>query len=652
MDNMIKLRELGYNVFPINEKKEPTTKGSWKNYEGPLDGIGVGIGMGGVGKLEAIDFDLKYDLTKKMFKEYCDRVKEIDSNILNKVVVQKTKSGGYHFIYSCDVIGGNQKLASRYASEYEKLKGEKVKVLIETRGEGGYIAVDPTPGYKLLRGSFDSIQKITEEERDVLFTVAKEFNNVVKEEYQPVIKPKKTTKGLSPFEDYNDRADVVSLLCSHGWSISGNKGNKVLLKRPGDTSAKSSGNYDYTNNWFSVFSTSTEFEPEKGYLPYAVFSILECKGDFSEAARRLYDMGYGERREEQEKPEVKSKIDILSDDFSFIADQNEIKDYIERIRNGTFEMGISTGIPELDKHFLHKRGYFNVVNGHDNVGKSTVIWYLFLLSSMLHGWKWIIYSSENRNGAVFKRICEFYLGIPINKMNEMQLRKASEFINKHFVIIKITEMYNYVDILNIGDKLMKKDAYNGFLIDPYNSLKIEINERSKLSTHDYHYLAASEMQLWAKKNNCTIYLNCHAVTQALRVKDGNGYPVAPQKADTEGGGKFSNKADDFITLHRVTQHPTDWMVTEIHVRKVKESETGGKPTPIDQPIKLVMQPGGVSFACGKTGIDPIKKIHEQKGDYQMTIPDSSSNQFPNVEPKPLTPNEVFDLTEDPTNCPF
>ncbi len=649
---IIKLRELGFNVFPVNEKKEPTTQGSWKEYKGLLDGVGVGLSMGGQVKLEAIDFDLKYDVTNTLFKEYCDRVKKLAPDLLGKMTVQKTMSGGYHFIYSCDLISGNKKLASRFATEDEKLKGEKVKVLIETRGEGGYICIDPSPGYKLQRGSFFDVKKITQEERDILFSVAYEFNSVVKEEYKPKERPKKVQKGLSTFEDYNNRADVVSLLCSHGWSIIGQKGSKTLLKRPGDSSSKSSGNYDDSKNWFSVFSTSTEFESEKGYLPYAVFAILECNGDFSEAARRLYDMGYGDRREEQEKPEVKSKIDILSDDFSFVADEVEIKDYIERIRNGTFEMGITTGIPELDKYFLHKRGYFNVVNGHDNVGKSTIIWYLFLLASMIHGWKWIIYSSENRNGAVFKRLCEFYLGIPIDKMNELQLKKAYEFVNTHFKIIKITEMYNYVDILKIGDKLVAKDNYNGFLIDPYNSLKIELNERSKLSTHEYHYLAASEMQLWAKKNNCTVYLNCHVISNALRQKDNNGFPAAPQKADTEGGGKFANKADDFITLHRLTQHPDDWMVTELHVRKVKETETGGKPTPISDPVKLAMEKGGVSFICAKTGVNPVAEIHRSKGDGQITLKKELSNQFPGVEPKPLTPNQEFDLSDTNQECPF
>jgi hypothetical protein len=106
------------------------------------------------------------------------------------------------------VIEGNKKLAQRYATEEEQLLGDKIKVLIETRGEGGYLAIYPTPGYELIYGSFDNIQEITPEEREVLISTAIEFNEVIKE-FKPIVKPTKVGKGTSPFEDYDDRGDVI-----------------------------------------------------------------------------------------------------------------------------------------------------------------------------------------------------------------------------------------------------------------------------------------------------------------------------------------------------------------------------------------------------------------------------------------------------------
>ena len=108
------------------------------------------------------------------------------------------------------------------------------------------------------------------------------------------------------------------------------------------------------------------------------------------------------------------------------------------------------------------------------------------------------------------------------------------------------------------------------------------------------------MRLFCKENQISIWLNTHAVTEALRrthqkEHEYNGLPVPPNMADVEGGGKWGNRADDVFTIHRYTQHPTDWMISEIHIRKVKEVETGGRPTSIDSPIKLRMMPNNIGF---------------------------------------------------------
>ena len=182
----------------------------------------------------------------------------------------------------------------------------------------------------------------------------------------------------------------------------------------------------------------------------------------------------------------------------------------------------------------------------------------------------------------------------------MQYENAYNFIKSKFTIINNEQMYNYKDILTITEKLLLKNKYDGLLLDPYNALKIDLSDNSKLSTHEYHYEAASEMQMFAKKRDICVYLNCHVVTGAMRLK------TAPMKADTEGGGKFANKADDFVTIHRETQDPENWMCTQLHVRKIKEIETGGGYTPLDVPFILKMKINN----CGFTDIygnDPIVK---------------------------------------------
>jgi hypothetical protein len=89
----------------------------------------------------------------------------------------------------------------------------------------------------------------------------------------------------------------------------------------------------------------------------------------------------------------------------------------------------------------------------------------------------------------------------------------------------------------------------------------------------------------------------HAVTEAQRRKGGDGLPIAPYAEDTEGGGKFVNRADSFVTIHRKVQAPDPLVrsMTELHVRKVRETETGGAPTPLDEPFKIVMNMSHTGF---------------------------------------------------------
>lgn len=650
--NCEELHEIeGLQFIPVNAMKQPLVK-DWQNSNKKYDlsnCIAVGLVCGKPsGNIEVIDIDQKYSLDGKLYDNYKRLIHEVDKSLLSKIVVQKTKNGGYHFIYRCTQIGGNTKLANRQTSDEEKedtytktyeaelLKGkdeseakkialkaktnDKVRVLIETRGLGGQIVCYPSIGYEFIYGDFYSIREITIEERETLHNIARQFNQTV-EEYIPAAKIKSKIKGLSVFDDYNMRGDVVALLQNHGWKVVGRKGTRTIFLRPGQVSSLTSGNYDEQTKWFSVFTTSTEFEPEKAYLPYAVFAVLECNKDFSEASKRLYDMGFGDREEKKDTQSTRvitSRINVEDDDLSFLAKSEDYDEYLRAVRTGTLKRGLTTGSPALDEFFLFKEGNLVMTNGIDNTGKSVFTWYLCLLAAMYHGWRGIIFSSENTLGSFMRKMIQFYWGKPLHgnfAMSETEYQIAKTFVEEHFALIKAQEdLFNYKDIINMVKKANKGRKYQYGMIDPYNSLKIDLSGFSKLNTHEYHYEALSEIKAYGQQNNFGWFVNHHAVTAAARAKDGEKkFPLAPNKADTEGGQKVANKADDFLTIHRVTQHPTDWMVTEIHVRKIKDTETGGRPTPLDIPVKFEMYKGGCAFLerleFGGTPIDPVSFWH-------------------------------------------
>ena len=316
-------------------------------------------------------------------------------------------------------------------------------------------------------------------------------------------------------------------------------------------------------------------------------------------------------------------------DMSFIGNEEEIMEYINQVMDGTLEIGLDTGISELDEHFRFKRGNFVIVNGTDNVGKSTVIWYLMLLASLRHDWRWAVLANENKTGYVRRKLIEFYTNTPLQelKYNKPLFDKANQFIKEHFTIIKSEEMYSPTDVMAMMKKLMRVHLYDGLLIDPYNSLKIDLMDSSKLSTHEYHYEVASMLRSFGKNNNISIYLNCHVVTMSARQKDTHGNPAPPLKADTEGGVKFANKADEFLTIHRKVHSEDEWMINQIHVRKVKEIETGGRPTSLNSPVLIKMLPGN----CGYESLDGYNPI---------------TNKFNNGTPIKKIEPIIYRITED------
>jgi len=85
-------------LIPINEKKIPLVK-EWQTslLKHELNAYGVGL-VCGHDNVEAIDIDLKYDLTGELFNKYKHAINKLDKNLLSKLVVQKTMSNGYHFV--------------------------------------------------------------------------------------------------------------------------------------------------------------------------------------------------------------------------------------------------------------------------------------------------------------------------------------------------------------------------------------------------------------------------------------------------------------------------------------------------------------------------------------------------------------------------
>lgn len=289
----------GLSTIATNSTKQSI--GAWKKYQKQLPteseilsnfshpyAKGLAIICGQVsGNLEVIDVDCKYGID---FSEYKKLIQQESHELYDKLLIIQTVSKGYHIYYRCETIEGNQKLAERPATDDELFQNPNAKqcVLIETRGEGGYVIAPPTDGYANIHGS--SIPILTINERDTLLSLARSFNQIIEQINQPII-PHNNDR-LTVWDDYNKRGDVITLLEKHGWRVTKTDADKSYLIRPGATTSTHSAVLFNDSRIFYPHTTSTTFQ-NKGYNPFGVYTHLECNGDYKKAVRQLSEI-YGE----------------------------------------------------------------------------------------------------------------------------------------------------------------------------------------------------------------------------------------------------------------------------------------------------------------------------------------------------------------------
>lgn len=310
LQTALRYHAAGFRVIPIGADKRPACR-TWTPYRekqtiedvkllfSPMNAGAMDIGIiTGIDGLEVIDIDTKHDPNKNIHVRYAEKLQSYDFDD-TKLVVQKTRGGGYHFIYKADKIQGNSKLT--------KLKGTK-EAVIETRGTGGYILVAPSQGYNFIYDrDLTDVKRLTDDERDELFCAAAELNEV-EEPTQKYIKKEaakvQQADGLTAWDDYNSQKLTIEVLQSYGWSYAYQRGDNIYMTRPGKNKGVSGAVRESDGLFFCFTSSVPEFEPSQGYSPFGVYAALNFNGDYSEAAKDLYSKGYGDRIETKNVPSV------------------------------------------------------------------------------------------------------------------------------------------------------------------------------------------------------------------------------------------------------------------------------------------------------------------------------------------------------------
>ncbi len=321
--------DLGFECLPCKLDKSPFVKGTWNKHFGIEDfekatAIGMKCGKDNQ-NLECLDIDNHFKDAKNNLNLFIEQIKDLYEKY--KFPIELTQNGGYHLLYKCEVIDGNQKLAQKPLLDTETNKW-RPDTIFETRGEGGYFVCYPTPGYKIIRNNIFNIPVIAKEERAILLSVCKSFN----EWSEP--KRNEFENKDRPGDVYNNTGEAISemksILESKGWK----ENKKGQWIRPGKKEGISATIGKIAENILYVFSSNAyPFEPDTAYTPFQVKSLLEFNGDFKECAKMLaekYDLKPVKREQNKTKSidELKQLLNKSFIDTDIPADKPPVILYI------------------------------------------------------------------------------------------------------------------------------------------------------------------------------------------------------------------------------------------------------------------------------------------------------------------------------------
>ncbi|MFJ8866744.1 DUF927 domain-containing protein [Streptomyces sp. NPDC102473] len=298
----------------------PDQHDGWFSSDKPL---GIAVVYGAVsGNVELIEFE-GVAIREGVLQEVTE---DMEANGLGKPWaailrgwVTESPSGGRHYRIRVEGgdVPGNTKLASRLAREDEYTDADRqrlrekpdariVRVLVETRGEGGYGLVEPSGGtvhatgrpYLRVSGGPDTMPVIDADTMDAVRDVCRMADKLPRPtvaKTAPRAAAPRPDGSLRPGDAFEAQAEWEDVLkgifrplntrgteTRWGWA-DGVGGVKATTGRGGV-------------DRLYVFATGSEFQAEVPYSKFGAYALLEHNSDHKAAARALALKGYGGRR--------------------------------------------------------------------------------------------------------------------------------------------------------------------------------------------------------------------------------------------------------------------------------------------------------------------------------------------------------------------
>jgi hypothetical protein len=241
---------------------------------------------------------------------------------------------------------------------------------------------------------------------------------------------------------------------------------------------------------------------------------------------------------------------------------------VERIRSSVPKGGAYAGWEQLDRIYTAKKGFPLVIYGAPHSGKSVFMLNLLVNLSRQHGWKHLVFSSEQGSVAdLILEVAEIYLRKPLRKYTERGVERmnvateaehimAQQWVAKYFRFIDPThprcQRFSLHDFYSWCDEA----AAEGFeadvtVLDPFNDVDMNLKKHGGRQDLWLTEILKDARDEAMKKNRLDILVN-HISQQQTTMVSERGQRFAPPAMMNEanGGVAWSRRAFTVLLVYR------------------------------------------------------------------------------------------------------
>lgn len=258
----------------------------------------------------------------------------------------------------------------------------------------------------------------------------------------------------------------------------------------------------------------------------------------------------------------------------------DLEEKLKRLYIDGLQPGVSTGFPSIDGTGQHNRlysirkGELTIVTGIPSHGKSSVLDQLLVQVAKLHGWKFAVFSGENRPtenhvaGLMEKLLERPFNDGPTARITLDDFTDAMKWLNEFVYFLEPdAENQNLATIMALAGQLVDSDGISAVILDPWN----ELNHIWPAGTNETTYIsgALSSLKRFARARNVHVFVLAHP--HQLKKENGK-YPV-PTAYDISGSAHWRNKADNVLSIFRSEVDGSSDTNT-VFVQKIRFREVG------------------------------------------------------------------------------